>query len=439
MTVHTQPPADLHEPPPPTRRVLTVGLIGVALAAVAFVFGLVSGGPVRGFDAHWADGPRALIASLGLLLAGCAVSMRPGWFGGWLCGAAAGLIGYGVGLSAPTGTEWYLVPPRDWLAGVPNSWDSIQLFFGVAGAIGLIGAAWTWLPRRLVLSLILAGVAFHFAGILSAITTPYPTPFLADQYWRRVARDYLIFAYMNNAYQFYSPDPGAASEIWACIEYRRPGAADNDPDAEKECAWVFVPRRSRDYKDPLGVSYYRRLSLTENASQNYRGGYFPPAAEADLIERRRQSVTRIPRFGRPEIQRLVSTDLISRHVMPSYVRHLAKEYARDGWEVRGVKVYRTEHTIVTPEQFVGFDSMSNSRVPAWRPYNAALYMPYYQGDFDAAGNLKNSQDPMLYWLVPIVPLRTPPLSADDYQKSGGFNSYFSDYVSAHAGCPRPVE
>jgi len=439
MTVHTQPPADLHEPPPPTSRVLTVGLIGVGLTVAAFVFGLATGAPLRGFDPHWADGPRALLASIGLLIAGCAVSMRPGWYGGWLCGAAAGLIGYGAGSPPPAGTEWYLVPPRDWFAGVPNAWDSVQLFFGVAGAIGLIGAAWTRLPRRLVLGLILAGVAFHFVGILSAITSPPPTPPVTDQYWRRVAREYLMFAYMNNAYQFYSPDPGPASEIWACIEYRRPGAADNDPDAEKECVWVYTPRRNRDYKDPLGLSLYRRLSLSENGAQYYRGGYFPPPREADLIEQRRQSVARIPRYGRPELQRLVSTDLVSRHVMPSYVRHLAKSNARDGWEVRGVKVYRTEHTIVTPEQFVGFDSVSNSRVAPWRPYNGSTYMPYYQGDFGPAGNLKDSQDPMLYWLVPIVPLRTPPLSASEYQKTGGFNSYFTDYVSAHAGCPRPVD
>ena len=67
--------------------------------------------------------------------------------------------------------------------------------------------------------MILAGMAFHFAGILSAITSPPPTPPVTDQYWRRVAREYLMFAYMNNAYQFYSPDPGPACELWVCFEY----------------------------------------------------------------------------------------------------------------------------------------------------------------------------------------------------------------------------
>jgi hypothetical protein len=440
MTVHTPPTADLHEPPVPARQVLIVGLTGVGLVVVAFAVGLATGAPVRGYDAHGADGPRALLASLGLLLAGCAVAMRPGWYGGWLCGAAAGLIGYGFGASPPVGTEWYVAPPRDWYAGLPNAWDSVQLFFGVAGAIGLIGAACTRLPRRAVLAVILAGLAFHFAGILSAITSPPPTPPVSDQYWRRVAREYLMFAYMNNAYQFYSPDPGPASELWVCVEYRRPGAAENDPDAEKECAWEYVPRRSRDYRDPLGLSFYRRLSLTENASQFHRAGYFLPPAEADLVERRRQADdARIPRYGRSDVQRLIPVELVSRHVLPSYARHLAKSRAREGWEVRGVKIYRTQHTIITPDQFVGFDSTTNRRLDPWGPYNGSLYMPYYQGEFDPAGNLKDPQDHLLYWFVPIVPVRTPPASRDEYERSGGFKQYFIDYVSVHAGCPRPVD
>ena len=66
-------------------------------------------------------------------------------------------------------------------------------------------------------------------------------------------------------------------------------------------------------------------------------------------------------------------------------------------------------------------------------------MPYYQGEFDPAGNLKDPQAPLLYWLVPIVPHDTPPTSAAEYRARGGFNRYFIDYVSIHAGCPRPLD
>ena len=58
-----------------------------------------------------------------------------------------------------------------------------------------------------------------------------------------------------------------------------------------------------------------------------------------------------------------------------------------------MKVYRTQHTIITPDQFVGFDTNTNTRVDPWAPYNPALYMSYYQGEFDPAGNLKDPQAP----------------------------------------------
>ena len=443
MTVPTPAPADLREPPPPTRQVLTVGLVGVGLSLAALVVGLATGAPWRGFDTHGADGPRALLSVLGLFVAGCAVSMRPGWFGGWLCGAAAGLIGYGAGAPAPDGKEWYLVPPRDWYAGLPNSWDSVQLFFGVAGVIGLIGAVWTRLPWRATLALILVGVAYHFGGILSAILSPPPTPYLADQYWKRVARPYLQFAYMNNAYQFYSPDPGSACEIWACLEYRPEGRLD-DPDAPKECLWVVLPRRDLHYKDPLGVCYYRRLSLTESLAQYQMSP--PSAAEQIKAATRRARVAEDPVAGIPRehpgqdnLERRVPNELIVYQLLPPYARHLARANARPGWEVRSVKIYRTLHLITTPAQYHGYDMATGARVTPKDPYNGALYMPYFQGEFDRDGRLIDPLDPMLYWLVPVHQVQPDWPSREEYKRNGGFHKYFIDYPSRHAGCPRPAE
>jgi hypothetical protein len=442
MTVHASPQPDLlEEPPPPQPLVLTVGAAGVGLVIAALVVGLVTGAPVRGYEAHGADGPRALLAALGLLVSGCAVSMRPKWFAPWLFLGFAGWIGYGFGGPIPKGTEWYVAPPRDWYAGVPDSWDSVQLFFGVAGAVAFCGAAWTFLPRKAVFALVLAGVGFHFAGILSAVLSPPPQPFLVDQYWRRVARPYLLFTYMNNAYQFYSPDPGPATELWVCVEYKQPGTADDDPDAPKKCVWSKYPLRSRDYKDPLGLEYYRRLSVTENVAQYPPRGYRLPPAEEELVQRRRNTgeAAKIPRHGFPEVQRMIPSDLVVRHVLPSYARHVAHDHELPGWDIKGIKVYRATHTIITLDQFVGMDLAANKRATPRSPYNPMFYMCYFQGEFDTAGNLKDPTDPLLYWLVPIIETAPLPASREEYKANGGYPHYFRDYVNQHAGCARPAE
>jgi hypothetical protein len=449
MTVHSPPTHDLQEPPPPTLRVLAVGLVGVGLVAVAFVYGLAAGAPRQGFDVHWADGQRALLSCVGLLLTGCAVSMRPGWFGGWLCAAAAGLIGYGLGGPPPAGTEWYLAPPRDWYAGVPNAWDSVQLFFGVSAGVGLVGAILTNMPRRVVLSFMLVWVAYHFAGIVSAITSPPPTPWLADQYWKRIGKPYLQFAYMNNAYQFYSPDPGPACELWVCVDYRPEGRGD-DPDAPKECEWHYIPRREINYVDPLGLSLYRRLSLTENVAQYQPPGYVALPAEVAAAEARRARAGQdpergVPRMGYPtDYERRVPNDLVVRQILPSFARHLAKQYARPGKEVHSVKIYRTLHLITTLPQFRGYEPNIGQKIMAWDAYMPSLYLPYFQGEFDVKGELKDPRDPLLYWWVPIynAPKNNRfPATLEEYRRNierYGNNYYFTDTVSRHAGCDRPT-
>ena len=90
-----------------------------------------------------------------------------------------------------------------------------------------------------------AGV-YHFAGIISAITSPQPTPWLTGQLWARVFRPHLEFSYVNNAYQFYSPQPGPAEILWFCItgtdgESRWYQDADEGRDARPAGHRVFPP------------------------------------------------------------------------------------------------------------------------------------------------------------------------------------------------------
>jgi hypothetical protein len=450
MTVPATAPTDLHEPPPPIRTVLTVGLAGVGIALLALVLGVITGAPTRGFDPHWADKLRMLLAAVGLIVTGCAVSMRPRFYGVWLCAAAAGLIGYGFGLPAPEGTEWMAVPPRDWYSGVPNSWDSIHIFFGVAGGIGLAGAAATGLgdllrqsspalPAKVGAVIMLLGVAYHFSTILSAITSPPPTPWMTDQYWKRISRPYVLFAYMNNAYQFYSPDPGPACELWVCFEYDTGNA---DPDAEKDCEWEYIPRRTTDFRDPLGLSFYRRLSITENVAQ-YATNQVPDLQEQEQVLARRNLAVRegIPRRGwTDEQERRLPNDLVTRQLLPSYARHLAAMHGNPDKKLKSVRLYRTLHMLVQLNEMHGYDAALGHAVDPVRPGNPRQYLAYFQGEFDPkTGALVDPVDPMLYWLVPIVQDRRLPEDPEEYKRNGGFHHYFTDYVSKHAGCPRPIK
>src|SRR5258706_15207036 len=74
-------------------------------------------------------------------------------------------------------------------------------------------------------------------------------------------RQYMQLMYLSNAHHCYSPEPGPASQLWFCIYYK--------PNAEgvASARWIKLPSRPDDVTDPLALSYYRRLSLTQNMEQ----------------------------------------------------------------------------------------------------------------------------------------------------------------------------
>src|SRR5262245_24816435 len=93
-----------------------------------------------------------------------------------------------------------------------EEWDSLRLFLIVLWGISLGAVPLILMPRiarRVAVSVL---VLFHFGGILTAVTAVQgpggnPPPWLPTIVWNRVYRHYLTFAYMNNAYHFYSPEP----------------------------------------------------------------------------------------------------------------------------------------------------------------------------------------------------------------------------------------
>jgi hypothetical protein len=295
-----------------------------------------------------------------------------------------------------------------------TTWDSAALLFRIATVLAAVGAVVVLLPsvgRRIVVSLV---ILFHFGGILTAVTAVTPSPWLSTQIWTTVYRPYLYFLWLNNAYHFYSPEPGPANLMWFCIEY------EPDPDGQKYFRWVLVPDLDQDGhpSNPdgsriwSGTEYTRRLSLAEYTGTG-------SIVRADFYELLPKRIFAGQREGIPPLspydmsydrQYREPADLAKRWVQ-SYVRHVAHTYRHERKPekpVIGVKLYRVIHQYVDPARFqAGLD-----------PNDRKLYWPFYYGDFDKDGNMKKEceerdvdmntgqyridrPDPFLYWLIPI--------------------------------------
>jgi hypothetical protein len=383
------------------RWVYQVGGAGLALTALAAAAGLATAGMDEAPSAL--NTARLFLTGLGTLLAGCAISMRPSLPGPWLIGAGAALLAN--------------------VAGLPAHWDSAILLARVAAIAAAAGAALTVLPVKARIAAATVAIAIHFGGILTATTTPIWPPWLMNQVWTYFYRPYLGFLYLNNAYHFYSPDPGPSNLMAACIKY------DNgDPDEEKryELRWVLMPRRPKDVRDPMAVEYFRRLALTEQFNQIVPPNLLPDSPEnRDVRTRRVMAGAR--RFGDaipfvPELdpaQYALPVPEVARHVIPSYARHIAWEFAQDGKKVDSIKLYRLLHRVINPAEL-------NRGVD---PYYPTMFRPYFLGEFTPDGVLVNSKDPMLYWWIPIL----------DRGQSGAArlpgrpDDKFEDYLEKHAG------
>ncbi|HEY8503307.1 MAG TPA: hypothetical protein VIL46_01915, partial [Gemmataceae bacterium] len=345
-------------PPWDARLVLRVTAVGAVLAAASAGLALAAEATesVRGpgFDAA-----RLIAATAGVLTAAVGVWLRPGLAAAWLVAAAASALA---------------------AFGSPPEWHSARLLAGVFAAVCLVAAGLARLPLVYRFAVVSALVVLHFAGILTAVTSPPPQPWISGQLWVMLYRPYLQFLYLNNAYQFYSPNPGPAVLIWACAKYKT-----DDP--AQRYRWLQIPTRPRDMKDPLAITYYRRLSLTEQLNQAQLVIAVPTLE--DLEAQRRRMLTDIP-FAPNVLQaqqyRPVNNDA-RKLILPSYARRLALEMAREGGpELESVKIYRVEHRILTPREIA--EGVS--------PYDPTTYQPYFQGEYDPEGRLVNPKDPMLY-------------------------------------------
>lgn len=304
-----------------------------------------------------AFGSQALpLLLLGLLATGAAVAIRP---------RSAAVLGLAA-LSALFGCWGFQV------------WDSARLLVGVLAAVAAFAAVVVLLPRAIQRAIVSLMIVLHFVGILSAVASVPPTPALMHWAWNYLYRPYLQFMYLNNAYHFYSPEPGPGILVWFYVRYED-GSAD----------WYKIPDRAQ---NPLTQEYQRRLSLAESTNQLLNLG---PVSENIRARRgmafRRDGIPLHPGIDLPNQRR--EPNEFSKEMVKTYARYVAHLRAQEtGKIVAGVKVYRVVHNLPTPKEIAeGID-----------PTEGHFYYPYYQGEFTSEGQLKNDQDPYLYWLIPIV-------------------------------------
>ena len=327
----------------------------------------------------------------GLLATGAAIAIRP----------RSALV---LGLAALSGLlgSWGL-----------EAWDSAQLLVSVLSAVALFAALVVLLPRVVQRAIVSVMIVLHFIGILSAVASVPPTPTLMNWAWAYLYRPYLQFMYLNNAYHFYSPEPGPGILVWFYVRYED-GSAD----------WYKIPDHSQ---NPLTQEYQRRLSLAESCNQLQRQA----AVDPNVLQLRYLAgiADGIPVYPGLDasMQRREPTPF-SKEMVETYARFIAHLKAQEtGKAVASVKVYRVVHNLPKPEEIAaGID-----------PTEKNFYYPYYHGEFTPDGELLNPHDPYLYWLIPIIrtydpiAFRAGKLRLDDAQKKHEGKAVIVDLLEEH--------
>ena len=383
------------------------GLAGLGLLGMASLLGLIA--TAIGDTSPVFNTTRLFLVLIGAITVGSAISMRHDLWWTWAFGAVGALLAWG---------------------GLPAHWDSFRFLscalFGVAAA----GSALCLLPPVWRVGVASAVIVFHFTGIFMATTAPstgnLPAPWLTVQAFSRIYNPYLQFIYLRNAYHFYSPDPGPASILAFLIKTET--GVDSNGTKQFKTEWVVIPKRPDDIRDPLGLAYYRRLSLTEQLARGTPGVLVPDQFEkTEMMTRRaaKQSVIPLHPVDAVALQYKLPNPDVARFLIPSYASHIIIQHTPNK-EVAAkttVKVYRLEHQTMRIEQFE--TKLANGKYQD--PYHPGTYRPYFLGEYDARGDLVNPQEELLYWMLPVIPRTPTPNDTED-----PFKKDYFDFMSVHA-------
>ncbi len=296
--------------------------------------------------------------------------------------------------------------------GTDERWDSGRIFLGVLIAVALLGSFLVLLPRtgrRIAASIL---VLLHFGGIVTSITAVPPrndpAPWLSMQIWTHFYRHYLTFAYLTNAYHFYSPDPGPPTLLWFYVKYE-----------DGQYRWIKMPNRA---ESPVALHHFRMLAAAENtlspagvpliegqipeyeAKFNHKYELLPgiPHDPWETILMRRKLGVTLPYSqpiqlvrDDPEINQYAEPQETARRLLASYARHIARTSPHPEHPevpVQYVRVYRVIHILISPREF---NEGKN-------PTDETTYAPFYMGKYDRDGQLLDPKDPFLFWYLPIL-------------------------------------
>ena len=266
----------------------------------------------------------------------------------------------------------------------PAQMESLARICRVGMICTFVGGFLLVIPEVARRTVLVGSVAFHFCGILSAVLSVPPpggnSPWLISQAWTYVYRPYLQFIYQNNAYHFYSPEPGPPSFLWLQITYTDGGKR-----------WFRLPDVET---SPTPMHFQRMLSIGESAAQVVQRD--PGAYRSEAALQKMAQLLGLERLPRGTIAPLTWREPMpnAKHMMCSYVRSLLNRFPHpdNNKEAKVLEshLWRVVQTIIQPG-----DIAYEHRDPTDRRF----YVTVYQGEYDEKGNLRDPNDPLLYWMV----------------------------------------
>lgn len=297
-----------------------------------------------------------------------------------------------------------------------DDWDSIRFFLRSISFAILIGAALAAASvraRRLTISLL---VLFHFGGICTAALAAPPSPWLVTQIWTRIYRPYLEFMYLNNAYHFYAPEPGASNYVWLRLIYV-------DPEGQEVGVWYKAPRVDGDGRPQhhVALEYQRYVAMTEGlvpTEGSVAIVVIDEAGRADYAPFFKRRMAAVPNQGIvvgvekpavaipfdptvPQAQQYMPPSKGAKILVEAFARHAGtllhpddeKDPEHPRYRLRSVKLYRVIHAVPGSAALaLGLDALRDP----------TMFRPFYLGEYSPEGKLLDPEDPFLYWLLPTM-------------------------------------